>query len=245
MATTHIGNQRGLAGPLVTTAAFAALGLVGLSMARPVAASDDSKFNVTAEAREEVQNAATAFQRVTAARPIPQILLDKAEGVAVFHNLVKAAFIVGGTGGDGVLVRRGPGGGWGAPTFVNLAGASVGAQIGGAKSDAVFLFMTKGAIDRLRAGKLEFGTDISAVAGPTTANAETLSQSTAKHVYVYAKDEGLFAGASGNGVAITIDDEENREVYGASTADLLTGSVAAPTGLEMFAKALRGAKASE
>ena len=53
MATTHIGNRRGLAGPLVMTAAFAALGLVGLSMARPVAASDDSKFNVTADAREE------------------------------------------------------------------------------------------------------------------------------------------------------------------------------------------------
>jgi len=244
MATTHIGHRRGLAGPLVTTAAFAALGLVGLSMARPVAASDDTKFNVTADAREEVQNATLAFQRVAAARPIPQILLDKAEAVAVFHNLVKAAFIVGGTGGDGVLVTRAPGGGWGAPAFVNLAGASVGAQIGGAKTDAVFLFMTKGAVDRLRAGKLEFGTEFSAVAGPTTATAETLSQSTAKHVLVYSKQEGLFAGASGNGMAFSIDNEENREVYGASTPDLLAGTVSTPAGLEMFGKALKGAKAA-
>lgn len=244
MATTYFGNRRSLAGPLVTTAAFAALGLVGLSMARPVAASDDAKFNVTADAREEVQDATAAFQRVVAARPIPQILLDKAEAVAVFSNLVKAAFIVGGTGGDGVIVRRAPGGGWGAPAFVNLAGASVGAQIGGSKEDAVFLFMTKGAVDRLKAGKLEFGTEFSATAGPTTATAETLSQSTAKHVLVYSKSEGLFAGASGNGLALTIDDDENREVYGASTADLLAGTVKTPAGLEIFAKALKGAKAA-
>lgn len=243
MATTHFGKQRGLVGPLVTTAAFAALGLVGLSMARPVAASDDAKFNVTADAREEVQDATAAFQRVVAARPIPQALLDKAEAVAVFSNLVKAAFIVGGTGGDGVIVRR-TAAGWGAPAFVNLAGASVGAQVGGSKEDAVFLFMTPGAVDRLKAGKLEFGTEFSAVAGPTTATAETLQQSTAKHVLVYAKKEGLFAGAAGNGVAITLDDEENREVYGASTPDLMSGTVRTPTGLEMFSKALKGAKAA-
>ena len=244
MATTHFGKQRGLVGPLVTTAAFAALGLVGLTMARPVAASDDAKFNVTADAREEVQSATAAFQRVVAARPIPQALLDKAEAVAVFSNLVKAAFIVGGTGGDGVIVRRAPGGGWGAPAFVNLAGASVGAQIGGSKEDAVFLFMTPGAVDRLKAGKLEFGTEFSAVAGPTTATAETLSQTTAKHVLVYSKQEGLFAGASGNGLALTIDKEENREVYGASAADLMAGTVSTPTGFQMFAKALKGAKAA-
>jgi lipid-binding SYLF domain-containing protein len=213
-------------------------------MARPVAASDDAKFNVTADAREEVQDATAAFQRVIAVRPIPQILLDKAEAVAVFSNLVKAAFIVGGTGGDGVIVRRAPGGGWGAPAFINLAGASVGAQIGGAKTDAVFLFMTPASVDRLKAGKLEFGTEFQAVAGPTTANAETLSQSTAKHVFVYSKQEGLFAGASGHGTAFSIDNEENREVYGASTPELLAGTVSTPAGLEMFAKALKGAKAA-
>jgi lipid-binding SYLF domain-containing protein len=244
MATTHFGNRRGLVGPLVTTAAFAALGLVGLSMARPVAASDDAKFNVTADAREDVQSATAAFQRVNAARPIPQALLDKAEAVASFSNLVKAAFIVGGTGGDGVFVRRAPGGGWSAPAFVNLAGASIGAQIGGAKEDAVFLFMTQKSIDRLKAGKLEFGTEFTATAGPTTVTAETLSQSTAKGILVYSKNEGLFAGASGNGLALMLDDEENRDVYGAHAADLLAGTVSTPAGLEGFSKALKGAKAA-
>jgi lipid-binding SYLF domain-containing protein len=104
--------------------------------------------------------------------------------------------------------------------------------------------MTQGAVDRLKAGKFEFGTEFSAVAGPTTATAETLSQSTAKHVLVYSKKEGLFAGAAGNGVAITLDDEENREVYGASTPELMSGTVRTPAGLEIFSKALKGAKAA-
>jgi SH3 domain-containing YSC84-like protein 1 len=240
MATTHIGNRRGLAGPLVMTAAFAALGLVGLSMARPVAASEDAKFNVTADAREEVQDATAAFQRVIAARPIPQALLDKAEAVAVFSNLVKAAFIVGGTGGDGVFMRK-TATGWSAPAFVNLAGASVGAQIGGEKSDAVFFFMDQRSIDALAGGRLEFGTAINAVAGPASARAETLSTSTVKGVFVYSTHEGLFAGASANGTTIQFDDEENKAVYGADASNLSTGTVDTPKGLEGLAQALKAA----
>jgi lipid-binding SYLF domain-containing protein len=165
-------------------------------------------------------------------------VLDKALGVAVFGNLVKAAFIVGGTGGDGVFVRR-TATGWGAPAFVNLAGASVGAQIGGARSDAVFLFMDQSAIDALKSGRVEFGTAVTATAGPTTAAAAGANKTTRSHVFVYAKDEGLFAGASANGVSIMFDDEENREAYGADAPKLIEGTVSAPEGLGGFAAALK------
>jgi SH3 domain-containing YSC84-like protein 1 len=236
--TTQNWNRRGIAGPLVTTFTMATIGLGALAMARPIAATPQQPV-VSAEAREEVQDATAAFKRVVAARPIPQAILDKAVGVAAFDNLVKAAFIVGGTGGDGVIVRKTPNG-WGAPAFVNLAGASVGAQIGGSRTDAVLLFMNQAALDSLANGKIEFGTSIQAVAGPVTADAESLSKSTAAHILVYAKQEGLFAGASANGVTLTLDGEENRAVYGAATPDLLTGMVKAPAGLEGFALAIKG-----
>jgi lipid-binding SYLF domain-containing protein len=163
---------------------------------------------------------------------------DKALGVAVFGNLVKGAFIVGGTGGDGVFMRK-TATGWGAPAFVNLAGASVGAQIGAARTDAVFFFMDQTALDALAGGRLEFGTSIQAVAGPAVANAETLSKSTIQHVYVYAKQEGLFAGASANGMAIHFDNDENKAVYGEAASDLVTGKIDTPTGLEGLAEALK------
>jgi lipid-binding SYLF domain-containing protein len=236
MATTQNWNRRGLAGPLCTIMIMAAIGLGALWLARPVSASEQP--TVTAEAREEIQEAVAALRRVNQVRPIPQSVLDKALAVAVFDDLVKAAFIVGGTGGDGVLIRRTEGG-WSQPAFVNLAGASVGAQIGGSRSDAVFLFMDQVALDALKQGRMEFGTAVTATAGPTTATADAATRSTRSHVLVYAKQEGLFAGASANGVKITLDDDLNRGVYGAAAADIMNATIDVPEPLGAIAKALK------
>ena len=229
MSTTHNWNRRGLAGPLCTITLMAVIGLAALWLARPVSASD-SQATVTSDAREELQEATAALGRVTAVKTIPRVVVDEALAVAVFGNLVKAAFIVGGTGGDGVFMRKTATGGWGAPAFVNLAGASIGAQIGGSKTDAVVFFMDQASLDALKTGKFEFGTAVTAMAGPTSATA--VSKSTMKGVFVYARQDGLFAGASANGTTIRFDDEENRAVYGARTADLVTGEVDTPAGLE-------------
>src|ERR1700687_4502488 len=65
---------------------------------------------------------------------IPHELLEKAECVIVFPNLMKAAFVVGAQYGRGAMVCRtgskfrGP---WGAPAMYALEGASIGFQIGG------------------------------------------------------------------------------------------------------------------
>lgn len=67
-------------------------------------------------------------------RSIPSDLMDKAKAIVIFPGTVKAAFIVGGQGGKGVAIRR-VGKGWSAPAFVNMAGGSVGLQIGGQKTD--------------------------------------------------------------------------------------------------------------
>jgi lipid-binding SYLF domain-containing protein len=239
MATTQNWNRRGLAGPLCTIMIMAVMGLAALWLARPVAAKGAQTAPViTADARKDVEQATAALRRVASVKTIPAAVAEKALGVAVFGNLVKGAFIVGGTGGDGVFMRK-TATGWGAPAFVNLAGASVGAQIGAARTDAVFFFMDQTALDALAGGRLEFGTSIQAVAGPAVANAETLSKSTIQHVYVYAKQEGLFAGASANGMAIHFDNDENKAVYGEAASDLVTGKIDTPTGLEGLAEALK------
>ena len=241
MATTQNWHRRGLAGPLCTIMIMAVMGLAALWLARPVSARDaQTPPTVTADARKELDQATMALRRVAAKKTIPAAIADKALGVAVFGNLVKAAFIVGGTGGHGVFMRK-TATGWAAPAFVNLAGASVGAQIGGERSDAVFFFMDQTSIDALASGRFEFGTAISAVAGPAVARAETLSTSTLKGIYVYSSHEGLFAGAAANGTTIHFDKEENTAVYGAGASNLATGTVDTPTGLEGLAQALKAA----
>src|SRR6202142_4254705 len=109
---------------------------------------------------------------------IPQDLLDKARCVVVLPSVMKAAFIVGGSYGRGVMVCRtgrdftGP---WGSPAMYALEGGSVGFQIGGEATDFVILIMNNRGVSSLLHSKVKLGGDASVAAGPVgrTASAET------------------------------------------------------------------------
>ncbi|HEX3144303.1 MAG TPA: lipid-binding SYLF domain-containing protein, partial [Pyrinomonadaceae bacterium] len=90
------------------------LAILCLSAAAVLAQKTDPKK--TAESTRHAQEAADAFTEImnVADRAIPQSLLDRAAAIAVFPNMIKAGFIVGGRGGHGVISRRIKGG-WSAP----------------------------------------------------------------------------------------------------------------------------------
>src|SRR5439155_1349023 len=54
----------------------------------------------------------------------------RAKGVLIAPKIVKAGFILGGSGGRAVLIARDPKGRWVGPAFYTLATASVGFQAG-------------------------------------------------------------------------------------------------------------------
>src|SRR2546421_11641090 len=128
------------------------------------------------DASKKSADAARVFEQIMGApdRSIPKDLLDRAEAVAVFPGMLKAGFVVGGRGGSGLISRRVTGG-WSAPAFFKMGGASVGLQIGAAKTDLVLLFMNDDALKGLLGDKLEIGGEASAAAGPVgrTASAST------------------------------------------------------------------------
>src|SRR5258708_25617104 len=100
---------------------------------------------------------------------IPQDLLNKARCVVVLPSVVKAAFIVGGSYGHGVMVCRtgehfrGP---WGAPAMYALEGGSFGLQIGGQATDFVILVMNDRGAQSLLHSKVKLGADAAIAAGP-------------------------------------------------------------------------------
>src|SRR5207245_10021391 len=98
-------------------------------------------------------------------KAIPQELLDKAEAIAVFPDVIKAAFIIGGKGGQGVVSRR-TRNGWSAPAFFNVGGGSFGAQIGATKTDYVMLIMNENGLNGLLKDKFEIGGEVGVAAGP-------------------------------------------------------------------------------
>jgi SH3 domain-containing YSC84-like protein 1 len=178
------------------------------------------------EAAEQSAKAARVFEQImgTREKSIPKDLLDKAEAVAVFPGVLKGGLIVGGRGGRGVISRR-IADGWSAPAFFDLAGGSVGLQIGVASTDYILLFMNDHAVESLLSDKFEIGGEGSAAAGPVgrSASASTDVKLNAQ-ILSYSRSKGAFAGLELKGVVIKPDNEDNAQVYGMTARDILTGA---------------------
>jgi len=197
------------------------------------------------EASKKSADASRVFEQImgTPERSIPKGLLDKAEAVAVFPGMIKAGFVVGGRGGSGIISRRVTGG-WSAPAFFKLGGASVGLQIGAAKTDLVLLFMNGDALKGLLEDKLEIGGEASAAAGPVgrTASAST-NLTLDAGILSYSRSKGLFAGLELKGGVINPDNNLNEALYGLKAKDILTGANKVkmsdiPTGIIVFPNTL-------
>jgi len=178
------------------------------------------------EASKKAGDASRVFEQIMGApdSSIPKDLLDRAEAVAVFPGMIKAGFVVGGRGGSGLISRRVTGG-WSAPAYFNMGGASVGLQIGAAKTDLILLFMNDDALRGLLGDKLEIGGEASAAAGPVgrTAAASTNLKLDAG-ILSYSRSKGLFAGLELKGAVINPDNNLNEALYGIKAKDILTGT---------------------
>lgn len=146
---------------------------------------------------------------------IPPALLNEAYGIAVIPSVVKVSFVLGGRYGRGVLAVRRGSGKWSDPSFVTLAGGSIGWQLGASSTDIVLVFKSRRSIDRIARGDVTLGGDASVAAGPVgrSASAATNVRFDAE-VYSYSRSRGLFAGVSLEGAALSVDDGANGAFYG-------------------------------
>ena len=190
------------------------------------------------EASRRSNDAATVFNEIMGAadNAIPKELIDKAQAIAVFPSVLKAAFIFGGTEGKGVISRR-TDAGWTTPAFFNLGGGSFGAQIGADKTDYVLLVMNDKGLNGLLSDKFQIGGEVGVAAGPIgrTASAATDAQLKAE-ILSYSRSKGLFAGADLNGTAITPDNKLNEAFYGMKAKDVLVASI--PSSVSTFPQTL-------
>jgi lipid-binding SYLF domain-containing protein len=145
---------------------------------------------------------------------IPEALLSKAYGIAIIPKVIKAAWVVGGRFGKGVLLVRDERDRWGNPCFIRIAGGSVGWQIGVQSTDIILVFKKKNSIDSITEGKITLGADAAVAAGPMGRRAEVSTDIELEaEIYSYSKSRGLFAGVSLEGSAIQIDEEANADFY--------------------------------
>lgn len=196
-----------------------------MSMTRPCLAF--AMLLLVAGCAQPVQSPAAQQARVEEARIVFDKLIThpdfgelpdfvrRSKAVLIFPSIYKGGVIIGGEGGTGVLLVRDAQRGWSDPAFYTLAAGSVGLQLGGQVSDAVFTVMNERALNALLDNQMKFGGDTSVAAGPSgkrTGSAATTNFGS--DIYSFAFTEGLFGGVSFEGAGVLKRDSWNTAYYG-------------------------------
>jgi lipid-binding SYLF domain-containing protein len=147
-------------------------------------------------------------------------VLNRAKGVAIFPSVVKAGLVIGGQYGEGLLLKRDSGSNWYGPSFVNIAGASWGLQIG-AQSVALVLVITndRGMEQFMKGDQFKLGGDIAIAAGPVGRQGSAATDINLKaSIYSYSMSKGLFAGITLEGSEVEVDENANTVYWGTATS---------------------------
>lgn len=144
-------------------------------------------------------------------------LLAVSKGVVVFPQVLKAGFIIGGAGGTGVLMGRNKDGSWSAPAFYTMGQASIGLQIGAEAKELVLVIMTEKGLDAIIKNQVKLGADLSAAVGPVGKDVGASSTTNFDvDIFSFAKNSGLFIGASVAGSILDAKEDWISSYYGKS-----------------------------
>jgi lipid-binding SYLF domain-containing protein len=228
---------------LITLVTLVFVTAIAFTAGIPLARSSNEHAAKVKEGAAQSAKAAKVFDAIMQApdKSIPRDLLAHAKAIAVFPQVIKASFVIGGEGGRGVVSRR-TSVGWGDPIFFRAGGGSVGWQIGASATDFVLLFMNDEAMAGLMKDKFELGAEAGVAGGPVgrEAGAGTDALMQAK-VLSYSRSHGLFAGVSLKGVVVRPEDDLNLAVYNKTARELLgddKGVDGTGEGLPAFPEAL-------
>jgi len=142
-------------------------------------------------------------------------LLVDAKGAMVCPRVFKAGFILGGQGGNCVLLGRPQGTQWSSPAFYGMGSGSIGLQIGVQDAEILFIVLTEKGLQALLDSQFKIGADASiavatigaGVGGSTTAALRA-------DIVAIAQARGLFAGISLDGSLISSKSDWNQSFYG-------------------------------
>jgi lipid-binding SYLF domain-containing protein len=138
--------------------------------------------------------------------------LKNAKGLLIYPQILKAGFILGGSGGTGVLVVRDlETKAWSQPAFYTLGSVTFGFQIGGEAAEVIMLVMSQKAVDSLLATSVKLGGDASVAAGPYGAGEKA---NVTTDFMSFAKSKGLYAGLNLEGSLIDVREGLNKAYYG-------------------------------
>lgn len=123
------------------------------------AKKDKAKDVVEMDERQELKNdAKKALEAFKAKDSGIQAHLDSAAGYAIFPNVGKGAWILGGAAGNGIVYEKGK-----VVGYTELRQIDVGFQIGGQAFSEIIIFKTEQALNEFKEGNFELEGSASAV----------------------------------------------------------------------------------
>ena len=111
-------------------------------------------------------------------------LSRSAKGIFIAPQVLKGAFVVGASGGTGVLLVREEGGKWTNPAFYTMGSVSFGFQIGGQASEVILLAMTDRGVTTMLQSSVKLGADVGIAAGPVGAGAQAATANISADILV-------------------------------------------------------------
>ena len=181
---------------------FLCVGLLSLSLVAGGAMAQDK----AAKQAEVIKKTQATLERFYKEKPELKAAVDKAPGYAVFTTF-GVSFIVGGSGGTGVVhdnhTKH--------DTFMDVGGASVGLQLGGAQTEMLFVFKSAAAMKKFIESGWEAGGSATASAGAsgsTAGGGRAASTKDDAETYTLTKN-GLQAGLAVGGAKFWKDKDLN------------------------------------
>lgn len=162
-----------------------------------------------------IQRATDVYRQITSdsrTAKRAEELSSNAQCIAVFPNVTRAALAIGGQGGKGVAACKNNEGQWSQVSFMGLAGASIGAQIGATTSDVVMYFINNKGREALRQGKTTLGGDLGVVAGQFDQSIDY--KTSGASIVALSNQSGFFASAALGGTRLYSANDLNTQYYG-------------------------------
>lgn len=179
-----------------TSAADRRIVLLGLgAAAASVATAAEAASRAQIDARAD-----GTLSQLYATSPKARELVRRARGILIFPRILKAGFVFGGEGGEGVLRIGGRSDG-----YYSFVAGSFGFQLGAQAYSLAMFFMTRSALDYLRNSQgwaLGGGPTIAVIDQGLAASLDTTNLSQPVYAEIF-NQKGLMGGLTLNGSKIT------------------------------------------
>ena len=136
--------------------------------------------------------------------------IHNAKGIFIVPQMLRGGFIIGGSGGSGLLVAQNPKTGeWSYPAFYTMGSVSLGLQVGADASEIILMVMTEKGINAMLSTEFKLGADVAVAAGPVGASAKAQTAD----ILAFGRSKGLFGGISIEGAVVAPRYEWNNAYY--------------------------------